>query len=579
MLRRNEATTTSLSSPNDIKPGASSSTIAADATERSLNSPVALDAAERTLNSPVALDAAELTLNSFADIAVVLAVIPLLIFTGPSQSDTAGGAAIPLLIMASSPLLSWIMKGSITARHCLTVAAATRLALAVLLLYSPELPFLSAGFLTVLLSISIAMRLLEIVIVAPVQARSPLVNLTCFAMPAIALLALLKFYNSVQPYLLTSATALYSITLAISSARSWNRNATSSDTASRFGLFNWSLDIMPGLTAYEISLACIAGMLGIVPTVLSLTDQSAILPALRADVQFSLTGWLAGCLITIGLLSIRRISPQEADERLGRTKNQAILKIEHLHLLFTVFLGALSICKSSSIAYILLFFTSSIAAAVSLKIRASHSNLNRPTWQPALTMSVIIIASAFAYIDLSPRLCALQPIHVDRTLAAICFVPSLIAVFCWRGSRRIILNLVSYLVPVYNPLNQSFSLYVAKNLELTKAIMIGWRLNATIVVIAQNATVNVFVNEVFRLGSIHALSLAEWSLSAEQITLRIADGERFLIFNFTEFQFENISPLPQNSTIGLIETISESNRIVISDMVLSSSATLPGVTR
>ncbi len=551
VLRRNEGIPTSTASTTDIIQG--------------------------TSGSLIALDSVELTLNSVADIAVVLAVIPLLIFTGPSQSDTASGAAIPLIIMASSPLLSWMMKRSYAGRHCLTVAHLTRLALAALLLYSPEFPFLSGGLLAILLSLSIAMRLAEIVFVAPLQARSALVNLVCFAMPATALFALLKFYNSAQPYLLTSAIALYSVTFFLSLARSWNRNATSRDTASGFGLFNLSLDIMPGLTAYEISLACIAGMVGIVPTVLSLTDQSAMLPALRADVQFSLAGWVAGCLLTIGLLSNRGVSAQREDVKPVAAQKQESFKVEHLHLIFTVLLGALSICKSSSIAYILLFLTSAIAASVSLKIRAAH--LNRPRWQPALTMSAIVVASAFAYIDLSPRLCALQPIHVDRTLAAICFVPSLIAVFCWRGSRRMILQLVSYLVPVHNPLNQRFPLYVTRNLELTKAIMIGWRLNATIVVIAQNAPANVFVKEVLRLGNIHVLSLTDWNLSSEQINFRIADGETFLIFNFTEFEFESISPLPQKSTIGLIETVSEPDRIVISDMVLSSGTPLAGITR
>lgn len=519
----------------------------------------------------VALYSVESALNSFADIAVVLAVIPLLMFTGPSQADTVSGAAIPLIIMAACPLLSWIATRSTASTGWLAINGFMRLALAVVLLKSPEFPFLSGGFLTLLLALSIATRLQSSVIMAPIQSRSEVLNFICFALPAAVLLALLKFYNEVQPLLLSSAIGIYTLTIVIAIARLRIRNGTNSDTAMRAGLFKLSLDTMPGLTAYEIALACIAGMIGAVPTVLSLTDQSAILPALRTDVQFSLTGWIAGCLV-VGLLP--KGTPNS--ERWNEKKSQRQFRLEYLHLLFTLLLGALSFCKSSTIACALLFLTSAIAAAVSLRIVSSYSNSNRPTWQPGLTMSAIVVASAFAYIDLSPRLCALQPIHVDRTLAAICFVPSLIALFFWRGSRKMILNLVAYLVPVHNPLNQTFSFYVTKNIELAKAIMIGWRLNATIIILTEQVFAGPFVKGALQSGNIYALSINDWERLKDQTMARMDDGERFLVCNFSGSALGNISPLPAKSIIGLVETISDPDRIVISDTVLASNTSLSG---
>lgn len=501
------------------------------------------------------------TLNAIADIAVVLAVIPLLIFTGPTQTDTASGASLPLIVLAISPIFGWMMTRAIPGSQWLFLAGLMRISLAAVLIYSPGLPFLSSSFLSIVMAISIAMRIQEVVVLAAAQTRSRLLNAISFAIPAVALLALLKFYSAAQPFLLTGAIALYSMALIAAMARSLSREATISDTAPGGGTFKWSLDTMPGLTAYEITLSCIAGMVGVVPVILSLTDQSTILPVLRTDVVCSLCGWLLGTT----LVSMHRIETR--------------LKLEHLHLLFTVLLGALSFCKTTSIAYALLFLTSAISAAVSFRIAGSNSPAHRPSWQPAVALSALIVASAFAYVDLSPKLCALQPIHVDRTLAAMCFIPSIIAVFFWRDTRKMILKLIAYLVPVHNPLSQTFSFYFTKNMELTKAIMVGWRLNTTIIVITREDSINTFVTAPLRLGNIYVSGFTQWSTAHDRICRRMADGERFLVFNFTGFDLEKISPLPPNSTVGLVETIDEINQIVISDMVLSQNTPLSGILR
>ncbi|MDZ4832885.1 MAG: hypothetical protein SGJ27_03705 [Candidatus Melainabacteria bacterium] len=548
--------------------------------------------------SPVvaALESFRYALTSVADVAIALFVFPLLMVTGPTQPDTAYGAALPIALLAISPLAGWIMtrRGSVSRWNVVTGMA--RLILAAVVFYSSEFAFLSGGFLAILLAFSWGIRLQENVLVSAAQARSSWLNASVFATPVSAAIGLLNFYSTAQPYLVSGSIALYAISLLVLVISTLVRKGQATTDATRHRSRNLAIPVetLPELAAYESFLSCMAGMICIVPILLLVTDQSTIIPILRKDVFFSLSGWLAGSLSTIFLLA-RASSFQSASgtseanssiQQPGSTTRTGI-RLEHLHLLFTALLGALSLCKYTSAAYPLLFLTTATAAAIAVKIASpptsrlissAESILSRPAWQPALTMTVLVLATALTYIDLSPKLSALQPIHVDRTLTTTCFIASLIAVFAWSGSRSPILKLVSYLVPVLNPLKQTFPFYLIKNMEITKTILIGWRLNAVIVILTKDViTTNALTKAALNFGNIYALSFTEWLMAREMILERISLGERFLVHDFSDAPIEDISPLPPKSPIGIIEKTEDS--IVISDMVPASNASVSSVAR
>lgn len=571
------------------------------------------------------LDTFRLSLTSVADIAVALSIFPRLMVTGPTQTDTAYGATLPVIILALSPLLGCMVTRFISSRSWLIVVSLFRVLLAGVIFLSPEIPFISAGLLATFLALSWGMRLQEIVVIECSQTVSRLVDATILAAPVVALMALLKFYDATQNYLVSGSIALYLVALLLMVVKTVLQNATAGTTTINPRISNWSFATMPGLVAYEIVLSCLAGLIGVVPVILLLTDQSTIFPSLRTDLIFSLSGWLAGCLWTNCVQlkpnpgTAQIIDREQKPARQVGTERSGRLRLEHVHLMFTATLGALTFTKFSPIAYPLLFLTAAMAASIATKCSESRDPsdsksrrrddatcrrgalsernrhicnescrpgeindkgtllTNRPTWQTALTLTVLVIASAFAYVDLSPKLSALQPIHVDRTLAAICFMPSLIAAFLWPETRKITLRLVAHLVPVRNPLKQSFSFYVTKNVDLSHAIMIGWRLNATIVILTNDhPQFNQIVKAGLGLGNIYALKLTEWQLAKETFLNRISNGERFLLLDFTGANIEYISPMPPSAAIGLIEQTNDSNSIVISDMVPAESAALSG---
>jgi hypothetical protein len=528
---------------------------------------------------PAPLEAVRLTLTSIADTAILLAIAPLLMFTGPSQPDTAYGVALPAIILGLSPLSGWLITRKVSSFHWIVVSCLVRLVLATVVLYSPDMPFLSGGFLAIVLAFTWGMRLQDSVASARVQTQSRLLAIANFAAPAVGLMALLKFYEFVQPHLVSSAIAFYATAAVLlfataltfkstSPMMTLKNNASTLTSKINSRMMTWSPEFHPGLAAYEVFLSCVAGLIFIVPVLLLLTDQSAILPRLRTDVMYMLSGWLCGSLLAFVLSS-------------NKTKSK--LSLEHLHLLFTVLLGALSFCKFPTLACVLLFSTSTLAATIAIRISNSCSasaESERPSWQPALTMAILVGISILCYLELSPKLSALQPIHVDRTLAAICFIPSLIAIFAWSGSRTMILRLVSYLVPVQNPMRKQFPLYIVKNLEIGKAIFVGWRLDADIIILSQDATTaSTLMKNALQLGNIYTLSLPEWNLASELIVERISNGERFLIYDFTASPLEEISLLPAQSAIGLIQRVQDQNAIVISDMVQRSSVSAYGTVR
>ena len=528
---------------------------------------------------PAPIEALRLTLTSVADTAILLAVAPLLMFTGPSQADTAYGVALPATILGLSPLAGWLITRKVSSFHWIVVSCLVRLVLSAVVLYSPDMPFLSGGFLAIVLAFTWGMRLQDNIASARVQTQSRWLAVANFAVPAIGLMALLKFYEFVQPYLVSSAIALYASAAGVlfvtaltfkntASMMMLKSNATTLTSKINSRMMTWLPEFHPGLAAYEVFLSCVAGLIFIVPVLLLLTDQSAIFPRLRTDVMFMLSGWLCGSVLAFGL---------------GSNKIKSTLSLEHLHLLFTVLLGALSFCKFPTLACVLLFSTSTLAAAMAIRISNSCSASTesvRPSWQPALTMAILVGISILCYLELSPKLSALQPIHVDRTLAAICFIPSLVAIFAWSGSRTMILRLVSYLVPVQNPMKKQFPLYIVKNLEISKAIFVGWRVDADVIILSQDmSTASSLMKNALQLGNIYTLSLQEWNLASELIVERISNGERFLIYDFTASPLEEISPLPAQSAIGLIQRVQDQNAIVISDMVQRSSVSAYGSVR
>ncbi len=543
---------------------------------------IAVDNGDSSLTNPAypaLLEAVRSTLTSIADTAILLAIAPLLMFTGPSQPDTAYGITLPATILGLSPLAGWLITRKVSPFRWNLVSCLVRLVLATVVLYSPDMPFLSGGFLAIVLAFTWGMRLQDSVASARVKTESRLMAFANFAAPAVGLMALLRFYEFVQPYLVSSAITLYATAAVMllatalalkntSTTMTLSNSATTLTAKINSRLMTWLPEFHPGLAAYEIFLSCVAGLIFLVPVLLLLTDQSTILPRLRTDVMFMLSGWLCGSLLAFGLNS-------------NKIKSQ--LNLEHLHLFFTVLLGALSICKFPTLACVLLFSTSTVAATIAIRISNSCSESTepvRPSWQPAFTMTILVGISILCYLELSPKLSALQPIHVDRTLAAICFIPSLIAIFAWSGSRTMILHLVSYLVPIQNPMRKQFPIYIVKNLEIGKAIFVGWRIDADIIILSQDATsASNLMKNALQLGNIYTLSLQEWNLAMELIVERISNGERFLIYDFTASPLEEISPLPAQSAIGLIQRVQDQNAIVISDMVQRSSMSAYGTVR
>jgi len=441
--------------------------------------------------------------STIADMAMTLAVFPLILFCGPSQGDTAYSIAIPIGILCVLPLLSRLFGGKAKALPWFAVGALSRLALAASLYVNLGTTWCTAPFIAGVLASLWAIRLQENALFSGAQAtRSVLSNLLGGTLPFLSFFVLLMQFETAQPHLIPGSIALYgSALIMLALERISSRRRTASGVNSRNAQVTIELQKSPPTVAYEIVLSVVAGTTIIIPSLLLLTDQSKMMPVLRSDVMMTLTGAATGYFIAAIVFRYEKLS--------------RLFRLEYLHLTFTLSLAALLLCKFTTPALVLLFCTSASAASVSCAIGKARKR--NGTWSAALTATLIVGATFAAYLYLSPLQGSWLPIHVIRSLCAITLLVSMTSALTWSRSRFALFQMVAHLVPVNGYDN-----------SLTATLIRGWRARAAIVLVCSEY--NDIVRAVLKLGNVYALTEREWLHPHNEMRRLFLRGESVIAF-------------------------------------------------
>jgi hypothetical protein len=380
---------------------------------------------------PSFLGALAFSCTTFADIASILVMVPLVLFTGPTQTDTAYSIALPVAIMALAPFLACAAAKLVSAQNLSTLtllAGGARLALVSFLFAGLGSPETTGSLITINLAILWGLRLHDATTSAYERFSSG--RLLLSVVPLAATVTVLKLYAEAQPILMQSAPLLYAcgliflfIDIVLQRLRTTGNTRIESDWDGGSGGQAPAKSI--STIAYEVVLSSLAGVMVVAPILLLLTDQALPGLCLRADVTVSTSGFLTGAL---GAVFLERKRP---------------LRLHRLHILFTVALGALLASRTSPLALSALFIACMIAGAVSVSIRNN-------AWQKAIFLSALVVASALSYIYLLPVQSSWMPIHALRTLVGILFVVAATAALSWTRSRVTVFRLVAHLIPMKN---------------------------------------------------------------------------------------------------------------------------------
>lgn len=530
--------------------------------------------------------------STFADTAMVLAVLPLLLLTGPSQSDTAYSIATPAAIVAASSLLGLFMTRRIPAVYWSIVTCLARAGLAILLYLGPDSRYVTSALISTGIALLWGMRLQEIVILSGNRSNSMLFRLGATTLPAVALIILLKSHVFMQPLLMPVSLALYAVALLLASCAAMSRPAHPTTSDTNVPVVNQKGRIpvkrhAPYAVAYEIFLSGLSNSVFVVPILLLLSDQSIGILSLRAHTAWALSGWLAGSIAALVSLSAgsRHNSSNPRNPRNPRKDH----RVEQWHIIFTVLLGVLIAARFSALALPALFLTAAAAGSLSYRIdRTWRTDTTRNvSWQPALALTFLSIVATTVCLYLLPLQSALPPVHVLRNLAAVLIVPSTIAVFLFRPSRLKLLKLISYMVPLHERLDERLKhseknkvcLYFTRDFDIKTALLIGWRLDSGVLIVTEDGAMRSrAAGYVLKLGNALAMSREEWLGKRKTFIKQLPEDERFLVYDASAPAGpleEQISFAPDfERGAALIHKLKDEKTIVVSNMVTAPETNL-----
>lgn len=529
------------------------------------------------------------TASAAADLAAMLAIVPFIQFTGPSRADTIYNIAAPVAILTVMPLIA-----------CLTTSWRDRLApekltMATTLARLTLLSYLFANLGNELTTVSLlvsslafvwGLRLLELAIA---RQQAMFDRLAATIVPIMILLASLKFFPLLQPYLIPATLTLYSgslvlqfINLIVENVKTTGGTMTRNTESDVVSL----LESSPKSTStiiYEVLLTCLASLMVTSPVILLLTDQALDGPMMRWDVFVALSGFMLGAIASAAILT-------QVGTRSFKFPIQEF-RVERLHIILTICFGALLFSKTSPPALASLFFTCGTAGAIVIAIDKTRK-------QKAFFLALLVVASACSYVYLTPLQSSWMPIHALRSLVGYLFVAAAASLMFWSRSRVSLFRLVAYVIPLNEKIRwvhpaareikkyrcSPLSMYFTRDISLPTALIIGWRLRTTIVLLAEEQ--NKIVRAIFRFGNIKILTLNQWFASAGRLGERLNDGEQFLVYDLRNRLrltsqddgesvdvFETKSAEPRETSfappagVGLIQKAKSENTVVISPMV------------
>ncbi len=376
-----------------------------------------------------------LNLSSFvatttADIFSILAVSPFVLFTGPDQTDTAFGIIVPVTILCLAPLIGATLAAKLQPSFLALSSCGARLVIASSLFGNLGGVQMTAN--TIFLSIAFIWGLrLQEVSASPLD-KTKTGRIFLYTYPLLALLAVLKFFEQLQPSFMPTALSLYAVGLVLlgldqiiarirttgntvqndlSNQSDTTADAENNKTVQTAGKKAFTTEV------YEVLLSVMAAVLPVASVILVITDQGLPAPMLRYDVLASLAGFSIGAVAT-AIIS-----------------QKYWFKITHLHMAFVGFLGILLISRTSILALSALLFTSVIAGAITMTV-------NQTRWQKPVTLSLLVLAAYFSYLYLTPFQSTWMPIHALRMLVGNMLIVSVAALFVSTRGRATIIALV-----------------------------------------------------------------------------------------------------------------------------------------
>lgn len=378
-----------------------------------------------------------LNLSSFiatttADIFSILAVSPFVLFTGPDQTDTAFGIIVPVTILCVAPLLGATLAAKLQPSLLTLSSCGARLVIASSLFGSLGGMQMTAN--TIILSIAFiwGLRLQEVSASPLDKTKTGRVFLCTY--PLLALLAVLKVFEHLQPSFMPTALSLYAVGLVLLGLDQIITRIRTTGNTIQSDLKAQSDEGNAVQTAgkkafttevYEVLLSVMAAVLPVASVILVITDQGLPAPMLRYDVLASLSGFSIGAVAT-AIIS-----------------QKYWFKITHLHMAFVVFLGILLISRTSILALSALLFTSVIAGAITMTV-------NQTRWQKPVTLSLLVLASYCSYLYLTPFQSTWMPIHALRMLVGNMLIVSVAALFVSTRGRATIIALTRKILRAKN---------------------------------------------------------------------------------------------------------------------------------
>jgi uncharacterized membrane protein (DUF485 family) len=375
------------------------------------------------VQKPSLLRLSSFVATTVADIFAIFAVIPFVLLTGPSQTDTALSIALPVAIICAAPLLAAPLAVKLPKSFLALWTVGARLAIASSLFGS--LREMQATATTIVLSLAFiwGFRMQEVCTSSLERTKSG--KLILCALPMLTLLAVLKFFDQLQPAFAPAALSLYAaglVTLGveqiINRIRTTGNTIQKTSDAVRQPDAKTETEERKAFTtaAYEVLLSVMACVLPLASAILVMTDQGILAPTLRNDVTASLSGYSLGAFATALISSKYRF------------------KITHLHMAFIVFLGVMLLSRTSILALSALLFTSMIAGSITMTV-------NHQRWQRPAALSLIVLTSYVSYLYLTPFQSTWMPIHALRMLVGNVLLVAIAALFVSTRGRATIITL------------------------------------------------------------------------------------------------------------------------------------------
>lgn len=445
---------------------------------------------------------ASFLLNSVADAAILFAVWPFIVITGPTINDTISGALPYLFAISIAPsaglLVSRVVRTETALAGLQIVLQLFRLTLAVLLFNSIGSDTAIASDFMFIVTTFWSVRMAEHVLFsqfslpergnAGAGKKERLARMFMSLSPAIAFLMMSAktgqftpaaflittlFLNSLS-LLLMGGTCLF----AAAATKVLNHKEPSSHHPAP-GRRTWPI--------YELALSVFSSVFLTLPLLLALTDHSQESFVLRNDILLLFAGWIGGTVIAGSI-----------ESRKGG--------LEILHVALTAALAAMLVSTSTTIT-MALFFTSAFLASSIVVLTDSQmsSKQNRhPLYAMSLRLTLLAVLSSIAYFNLSGSSSVLPQSVILRTLAMMCLIPLSMMILVWRNSRILICRMVAYLIPFEkiedlrsratiaatvqnrNGKKRASVLLITRNIDLLTAIVLSYKLGTHTIIVTQD---------------------------------------------------------------------------------------------